>query len=108
LRHWRHRGIEARRIGARAILLTLAGWMSVRIAEVFWAREDTVRFWRGDFLRGSVEALKASVCAGPPPVKTEAALRVVTPLLGAAKDAPSNTSARNNRLMLLGSDSREP
>ena len=46
-------------------------------------REDTVRFWRGDFLRGGVEAVRASVYAGPPPVKTEAALRVVTPLLEA-------------------------
>ena len=46
-------------------------------------REDTVRLWRGDFLRGGVEAIKASVYAGPPPLKTEAALRVVTPLLEA-------------------------
>ena len=46
-------------------------------------REDTVRLWRGDFLRGGVEAVRASVYAGPPPVKTEAALRVVTPLLEA-------------------------
>src|SRR5512145_2879327 len=36
-----------------------------------------------DFLRGGVEALKATVYAGPPPVKTEAALRVITPLLEA-------------------------
>ena len=68
---------------SRAILLTLAGWTSAEIAEVFRVREDTVRFWRGDFLRGGVEAIKASVYAGPPPVKTEAALRVVTPLLEA-------------------------
>ena len=66
---------------ARAILLTLEGWTSARIAQVFRVREDTVRFWRGDFLRGGVEALKASVYAGPPPVKSEAALRVITPLL---------------------------
>jgi transposase len=66
---------------ARAILLTLEGWSSSRIAEVFRVREDTVRFWRGDFARGGVEAVKASVYAGPPPVKTEAALRVCTPLL---------------------------
>ena len=50
---------------------------------MFCVREDTVRFWRGDFLRGGVEALKATVYAGPPPVKTEAALRVITPLLEA-------------------------
>ena len=68
---------------ARAMLLTLKGWTSARIAEVFCVREDTVRFWRGDFARGGVEAIKASVYAGPPPLKTEAALRVVTPLLEA-------------------------
>ena len=68
---------------SRAILSTLKGWTSGRIAEVFCVREDTVRFWRGDFLRGGVEAVKASVYAGPPPLKTEAALRVVTPLLEA-------------------------
>jgi transposase len=68
---------------ARAILLTLKGWTSTRIAEVFCVREDTVRFWRGDFARGGVEAMKASVYAGPPPVKTEAALRVCVPLLEA-------------------------
>ena len=68
---------------SRAILLTLAGWTSSEIAEVFRVREDTVRFWRGDFLRGGVEAIKASVYAGPPLIKTEAALRVVTPLLEA-------------------------
>ena len=66
---------------SRAILLTLKGWTSAEIAEVFCVREDTVRFWRGDFLRGGVEAIRASVYAGPPPLKTEAALRVVTPLL---------------------------
>ena len=68
---------------ARAVLLTLGGWTSAEIAEVFRVREDTVRFWRGDFLRGGVDAVAASVYAGPPPVKTEAALRVVTPLLDA-------------------------
>ena len=76
----RNRG-EADR--ARAVLLTLEGWTSAEIAEAFRVREDTVRFWRGDFLRGGVDAVKASVYGGPPPVKTEAALRVVTPLLDA-------------------------
>ncbi len=66
---------------ARAILLTLEGWSSARIARVFRVREDTVRFWRGDFLHGGIEAIKASVYAGPPPMKTEAALRLCTPLL---------------------------
>ena len=44
-------------------------------------REDTVRLWRSDFAAGGVAALKTSIAPGPPPVKSEAALRVVTPLL---------------------------
>ena len=66
---------------ARAILLTLSGWTSPRIAEAFSVREDTVRLWRSDFSRGGTDALKASVAPGPSPVKSETALRVVTPLL---------------------------
>ena len=66
---------------ARAILLTLSGWTSPRIAEAFSVREDTVRLWRSDFSRGGIDALKASVAPGPPPMKSETALRVVTPLL---------------------------
>ena len=66
---------------ARAVLLTLAGWTSPRIAEAFGVREDTVRLWRSDFAGGGIEALKGSVAPGPAPVKSEAALRVVTPLL---------------------------
>ena len=80
LAHSRDRG-EADR--ARAILLTLTGWTSQRIAQAFGVREDTVRLWRSDFARGGVEALKATVAPGPVPLKTEAALRVVTPLLEA-------------------------
>ena len=68
---------------ARAILLTLKGWTSSEIAEVFCVRDDMVRFWRGDFTRDGIEGIKASVYAGPPPLKTEAALRVCTPLLEA-------------------------
>ena len=66
---------------ARAVLLTLAGWTSPRIAEAFGVREDTVRLWRSDFMNGDVTALKASVAPGPAPMKSEAALRVITPLL---------------------------
>jgi hypothetical protein len=36
---------------ASAVLLTLAGWTSRRIAEAFAVREDTVRLWRSDFRR---------------------------------------------------------
>lgn len=66
---------------ARAVLLTLAGWTSPPIAEAFGVRDDTVRLWRSDFLGGGVAALEATVAHGPAPVKSEAALRVVTPLL---------------------------
>jgi transposase len=66
---------------ARAILLTLSGWTSPRIAEAFSVREDTVRLWRSDFSRGGTDALRASVAPGPSPVKSETALRVVAPLL---------------------------
>jgi transposase len=66
---------------ARAVLLTLTGWTSARIAEAFGVREDTVRLWRSDFVSGGIEALQASVAPGPAPVKSETALRVVTPLL---------------------------
>ena len=66
---------------ARAVLLTLAGWTSPKIAEAFGVREDTVRLWRSDFTAGGVAALKASIAPGPPPAKSDAALRVATPLL---------------------------
>src|SRR5271166_6009484 len=91
LAHLRDRG-EADR---RAILLTLSGWTSPRIAEAFSVREDTVRLWHSEFARGGVEALKATVAPGPPPVKTEAALRVVAPLLEApVADRPNWTIPR--------------
>jgi len=37
---------------SRAVLLTLTGWTSPRIAEAFGVREDTVRLWRSDFAGG--------------------------------------------------------
>lgn len=66
---------------ARAILLTLTGWTSPQIAEAFGVRQDTVRLWRSDFTRHGVDALKATIAPGPPPVKSETALRIVSPLL---------------------------
>lgn len=74
----RERGEAAR---ARAVLLTLVGWTSPQIATAFGVREDTVRLWRSDFMRGGVEMLKATVAPGPAPTKSEAALRVALPLL---------------------------
>ena len=50
---------------------------------------------RGAFIAGGVEALKTRVAPGPPPVKSEAALRVVTPLLEApVADRPNWTIPR--------------
>jgi transposase len=80
---------------ARAILLTLLGWTSPRIAEAFSVREDTVRLWRSDFSRGGTDALKASVAPGLLPVKSETALRVVAPLLEEpVANRPNGTIAR--------------
>ena len=80
---------------AQAVLLTLAGWTNPKIAEAFAVREDTVRLWRSDFAKGGVEALKASVAPGPDSVKSETALRVVTPLLEQpVADRPNRTIPR--------------
>jgi len=80
---------------ARAVLLTLAGWTSPRIAEAFGVREDTVRLWRSDFVREGIAALRASVAPGPAPVKSEAALRVALPLLAEpVADRPNWTMSR--------------
>jgi transposase len=80
---------------ARAVLLTLAGWTSARIAEAFGVREDTVRLWRSDFQAGGVEAVRAKVACGPLPVKAEAALKVAGPLLaGPVADRTNWTLAR--------------
>src|SRR4051812_49799031 len=80
---------------ARALLLTLAGWTSARIGEAFGVREDTVRLWRSDYAGGGVAALRARVAPGPAPVKSEAALRVATPLLEApVANRPNWTIAR--------------
>lgn len=58
-------------------------------------REDTVRLWRGDFMRGDVDALKATVAPGPAPVKSEVALRVAMPLLAEpVADRPNWTIPR--------------
>ena len=68
---------------ARALLLTLDGWTSARIAQAFGVREDTVRLWRSDFARSGIDALRARIAPGPVPLKAEAALRVAVPLLSA-------------------------
>ena len=90
LSHSRDRG-EA----DRALLLTLAGWTSPRIAEAFGVREDTVRLWRSDFRKGGVDALRRSVAPGPAPVKAERALAVTEAVLsGSVADRPNWTLPR--------------
>ena len=80
---------------ARALLLTLAGWTSPRIAEAFGVREDTVRLWRSDFMRGGVAALRRSLAPGPAPIKAERALEVAEALLSApVADRPNWTLPR--------------
>jgi transposase len=92
LSHSRDRG-EADR--ARALLLTLAGWTSPRIAEAFGVREDTVRLWRSAFVTGGVDALRRSVAPGPAPVKAECALAVAEEVLSRpVADRPNWTLPR--------------
>jgi transposase len=80
---------------ARAIVLTISGWTSGRIAKAFGVREDTVRLWRSDFMKGGVDALKATIAPAPVPVKSAAALRVVIPLLNEpVADRPNWTIPR--------------
>jgi len=80
---------------ARALLLTLSGWTSSRIAEAFGVREDTVRLWRSDFMKGGAEALKASVAPGSAPLKAERALAVAQELLSQpVADRPNWTLPR--------------
>jgi transposase len=80
---------------ARAVLLTLTGWMSGSIAEAFGVREDTVRFWRSAFMTGGVAALRTRVAPGPAPVKAERALAVAEEVLSApVADRPNWTLPR--------------
>ena len=80
---------------ARAILLTLAGWTSLQIAEAFGVREDTVRLWRSAFMEGGVAALRKSVAPGPAPVKAGCALAVAEEVLsGPVADRPNWTLPR--------------
>lgn len=80
---------------ARAVLLTLSGWTSGRIAEAFGVREDTVRLWRSTFMTGGVAALRTRIAPGPAPVKAERALEVAQDVLGApVADRPNWTLPR--------------
>src|ERR1700693_2344352 len=57
---------------ARAILLSLDGWTSERIAAAFCAQPDSVRHWRW---------MRARTAPGPDPVKARGALSVIEEVL---------------------------
>ncbi len=66
---------------ARAILLSLEGWTSDRIASAFCVQPDSVRHWRWIFGREGVAGLRARTASGPDPVKARAALSVIEAVL---------------------------
>jgi transposase len=66
---------------ARALLLSLEGWSSLRIAEAFSVKPDSVRHWRWTFGCEGVAGLRARKAPGPDPVKARAALSVVAEAL---------------------------
>jgi transposase len=66
---------------ARAILLSLQGWTSERIAVAFCVRTDSVRHWRWIFGRDGVRGLRARKAPGREPVKGRAALSVIEKVL---------------------------
>jgi transposase len=64
-------------------LLSLAGWKSAAIGEVFGVREDTVRDWRSTFMREGLAGIKRHPAPGCSPVKAQAALAVASELFAA-------------------------
>jgi transposase len=68
---------------ARAVLLSLTGWKSAAIGEVFGVREDTVRDWRSTFMRDGVAGIERHPAPGCSPEKAEAALAVANELFAA-------------------------
>jgi transposase len=80
---------------ARAILLSLEGWTSARIAAAFCAQPDSVRHWRWIFGREGVAGLRARKAPGPEPVKARAALSVIEEVLAPdVSDRPNWTLPR--------------
>ena len=80
---------------ARAMLLSLDGWTSERIAAAFCVQPDSVRHWRWIFGREGVPGLRARKAPGPEPVKARAALSVVEEVLApGVSDRPNWTLPR--------------
>ena len=66
---------------ARAILLSVEGWSSGRLAEVFGVTADSIRHWRCWFAEGGVAALRARLAPGPSAARGEWALAVAEEVL---------------------------
>lgn len=80
---------------ARAILLSLDGWPSARIAQAFGVEQATIRQWRWIFGAEGVAGLRERTACGPEPVKARAALSVVSEVLsGPVADRPNWTLPR--------------
>lgn len=80
---------------ARAILLSLEGWTSLRIGEALGVKADTVRQWRWLFGRDGIDGIRAHKAPGAAPVKARAALAVAGSVLtGAVSDRPNWTLPR--------------
>ena len=80
---------------ARAMLLSLEGWTSERIAAAFCVQPDSVRHWRWIFGREGVAGLRARKAPGPEPVKARAALTVAEEVLApGVSDRPNWTLPR--------------
>ncbi len=75
---------------ARAILLTLSGWISPEVAEAFGVTADSVRHWRQWFAEGGVEALRSSLAPGPSAEKGERALEVAGAVLRGPVESRTN------------------
>ena len=80
---------------ARAILLSVEGWTSERIATAFCVQPDSVRHWRWIFGRQGIAGLRARKAPGPEPVKARAALSVIEEVLAPGiSDRPNWTLPR--------------
>jgi transposase len=69
---------------ARAILLSLEGWTSARIAAAFCVQPDSVRHWRWMFGRQGVAGLRVRTAPGRAATKAQAALSVIEQVLAPA------------------------
>jgi transposase len=75
---------------ARAMLLTLSGWTSPEVAEVFGVIADFVRHWRQWFAEGGVEALRSAPAADPSAAKGARDLAVASAVLREPVENRSN------------------